>query len=169
MIISIAWKGRRSKDISARERKERGGRLFLRAAKRKGGETRRKRAFRRGIEAAMRVRTQYILIDVFPGGRWITTVSGIFIYIVAISRALVEPPEVRRIIRSSADVQRREGYESSLDAQLSTSIFIFRLINPESRHVPPGAVPRTRPPFFLRVGRPRLPWETAKRSLLVAG
>lgn len=86
----------------------------------------------------MRVRTQYILIDVFPGGRWITTVSGIFIYIVAISRALVEPPEVRRIIRSSADVQRREGYESSLDAQLSTSIFIFRLINPESRHVPPG-------------------------------
>lgn len=42
----------------------------------------------------MRVQTQYILIDVFPGGRWITTVSGIFIYIVAISRALAEPPEV---------------------------------------------------------------------------
>ena len=49
----------------------------------------------RGIEVAMHVQTQYILIDVLPGGSWITTVPGIFIYILAISRALVEPPEVR--------------------------------------------------------------------------
>lgn len=48
----------------------------------------------RGIEVAMHVQTQYILIDVLPGGSWITTVPGIFIYILAISRALVEPPEV---------------------------------------------------------------------------
>lgn len=103
----------------------------------------------------MRVQTQYILIDVFPGGRWITTVSGIFIYIVAISRALVEPPEVR-IIRSSADVHGGGG-ELDARAQLSTSIFIFRLINPESRHVPiPPGDARTRPPFFLPLlGRPR--------------
>lgn len=57
----------------------------------------------------MHVQTQYILIDVLPGGSWITTVPGIFIYILAISRALVVPAEVRITPSTGGGEARNSG------------------------------------------------------------